>query len=78
MAAHHSRAELEWIPLLQGRELLMETKEVYLNQAKQKLGAAMLALHTAKGKATPSGHRQIAALIVMLGDARDQIEKVEK
>lgn len=77
MAAPHRRAELDWVPLLQGCQLL-NTKQQAIQKAKNEIARAMLVLHNLKNTSTPSGHRQIAALIVELGTTREKLDKVEE
>jgi hypothetical protein len=53
-------------------------KQQAIQKAKQEIARAMLVLHSLKGTSSPSGHKQLAALIVELGDTRDKLDKVEK
>jgi hypothetical protein len=55
----------------------MDNKAAIL-KAKQEIARAMLVLHALKGQSTPSGHKQLAALIVELGNTRDKLDTVEK
>jgi hypothetical protein len=49
-----------------------------LQKAKNEIARAMLCLHNLKRTASPSGHKQLAELIVQLGQSREQVGKVEK
>ena len=49
-----------------------------IQKAKNEIARAMLVLHNLKGQASPSGHKQLAALIVELGATRDKLDTVEK
>lgn len=47
-------------------------------RAKQNIAKTMLLLHSLKAGASPSGRKQLAALIVELGETRERVDKVEK
>ena len=49
-----------------------------IQKAKNEIARAMLVLHNLKAQSTPSGHKQLAALIVELGTTREKLDTVEK
>lgn len=56
----------------------MTPKQQAIQKAKNEIARAMLVLHSLKGTSTPSGHKQIASLIVELATTREKLDTVEE